>query len=377
MSSASSDPEVSHQDLASARGSQHDLLPITAPAPHSLYRVSSVTSVDALHSAIVSYIDSSPLYDFRLCSRTEILQDKTIWKSLQSAVRNKRIRGVTVNVQHPSIKFHCMSRPLHDAVAPMACDFLDLAKQVLPEHKSKLRAYCMRDRLASATRTRPWTKYNDTSVTYGSPGEKLRPTLVFVVGASETNENLVEDAKQWLVTGREAQLVVLIDIQEDREALKAHRKTKDFQDRFYQLVLNYAREGVINNLGIRDDFGEIYGYLSDSEPEDYLNLQNDLVQMDFVGPFEVTLELWAIKNGHPQRRSTHQVFPPRDKTVEFKTYDLIPQDLVDPDDDRTIVFDLSLYRQFLERGCKDLAYWRALDVLRPRPKEKDSEQAED
>lgn len=68
--------------------------------------------------------------------------------------------------------------------------------------------------------------YSDTSITYGSPGDKLRPTPIFEVGASKPHENLVEDARQWLVAGRDAQLVVLIYIQEDREALGAHRKTK-------------------------------------------------------------------------------------------------------------------------------------------------------
>lgn len=69
--------------------------------------------------------------------------------------------------------------------------------------------------------------------------------------------------------------MVLIYIQEDREALGAHRKTKDFQDRFCQLVI-----------------------------------------------------------------------PPQDDIVEFNASDLIPQEFVDPNNDRKVAFDLSLYRQF-------------------------------
>ena len=52
--------------------------------------------------------------------------------------------------------------------------------------------------------------------------------------------NMREHTRQWLVAGREAQLIVLIDIQEDNEALWNHRKTDGFRNRFQHLVLNYA-----------------------------------------------------------------------------------------------------------------------------------------
>lgn len=116
-------------------------------------------------------------------------------------------------------------------------------------------------------------------------------------------------------------------------------RQKDFQDRFCQLVLNYARDDAIDKLGIQDDFGEVY------EPEEYLDLQNDLVFVDFVGPVEVILELWALENGLLQRRSSHQVIPPQDDIVELNASDLIPQEFVDPNNDRKVAFDLSLYRQ--------------------------------
>lgn len=120
----------------------------------------------------------------------------------------------TVNVQHPLIKIHVILKPLHEVVAPMAFDFLDLARQVFPEHKPKLRAHL-----------------------YGR-----------TFGICHKDQ--------------------------DCEALRAHRKTKDVQDRFCQLVLNYTREDVIDKLGIQDDFGEMYGYSSSSEPEDLDRLKS-------------------------------------------------------------------------------------------------------
>lgn len=342
---------------------------ITAPMPDKLYRVCSVGSAEAFLSELTSYIKSSPLYDLRICSSIEILRDRAIFKSLNSAVQNKTIQGTTVSVQSPSIKIHSMARPLHDGIAPMVCDFLGLVRQELPEHISKLRPQCLRKRLASATSARPWAKYSDTAITYGSAGDMLRPTIVFEVGASEPYENLVEDVRQWFLAGSGAQLVVLIDIQEDHEALQNRRKTDGFQNRFRQLVLKYAREDSVDKLGIQDDFGEMYRHLCDSEPENYL---------DFVGPIQVRLELWALENGVPQRRSSHQVIPPLDHTVELKASDLIPEQLLDTSNNRKVPFDLSLYRKFLGRGVKDLAFRRALDILHPRTaKEDDPEWTED
>lgn len=114
--------------------------------------------------------------------------------------------------------------------------------------------------------------------------DKPRPTLVFEANASEPHENIVEDARQWLLSGGKEQRVVLIDIQEDRRA-------KDFQDRFCRLVLNYAQEDAIGKLGIQDDFGEVYGYFSDSELENYLDLQNYLVHVDVIASIDVTPQL--------------------------------------------------------------------------------------
>lgn len=135
------------------------------------------------------------------------------YRSLSYAIGNQ-IRWLTVNVESPSIKIQTVARPLHDAIAPMVRDFIDVVKETFPGSKSKQRAHWIGDCLPSITRACPWAKYSDTTITYGSSGERLRPTVVFKVGASEPRENLTSDASQLLLAGREAQLIVLIDIQD-------------------------------------------------------------------------------------------------------------------------------------------------------------------
>lgn len=333
------------------------------PLPTPLYRVAFVLSAEALRQTITSYIKSSPLYDLRVCSTAELLRDIPAYNTLKNALGNE-IRAV--NVQPSSITLQTMARPLHDAIAPMACDLLDVVKETFPEFRTKLRTHCTGDRLPSVTRARPWAKYSDSSITYGSAGERLRPTIIFKVGASEPHVNLISDASQWLLSGREAQLVVLVDIQEDTEALRRHRQTAEFRQRFQELLRESAGQGTMDILGEDDHLDDEVQHLSDSEPEDYLDLRENVFHPDFVGPIEVTLELWTLEQGLPKRRSTHQVIPPLDDTVELKASDLIPEELVDPSDTRAVPFDLCLYRKFLNCGVQDLAFWRALDILRPR-----------
>lgn len=75
-----------------------------------------------------SYIKSSPLYDLRICSTPEVLRDRSAYKTLNHAVCNQTIRYLAVKIEFPSIKIHTMARHLHNRIAPMVCDFLDLAK---------------------------------------------------------------------------------------------------------------------------------------------------------------------------------------------------------------------------------------------------------
>lgn len=104
------------------------------PLPTPLYRVAFVLSAEALRQTITSYIKSSPLYDLRVCSTAELLRDIPAYNTLKNALGNE-IRAV--NVQPSSITLQTMARPLHDAIAPKACDLLDVVKETFPEFKNQ------------------------------------------------------------------------------------------------------------------------------------------------------------------------------------------------------------------------------------------------
>ena len=107
------------------------LLPPTTTSPtagpedrHALYRSVSLTSVHAVLSTISSHIQTRRLYDFRIYSSPEVLNDHEIKNLLHHAIQDNKIRGVTVSSENPSVKLHTMARPLHDAISALAYDFL-------------------------------------------------------------------------------------------------------------------------------------------------------------------------------------------------------------------------------------------------------------
>ena len=81
------------------------------------------------------------------------------------------------------------------------------------------------------------------------------------------------------------QLVILVDIQEDLNALQRHKQTQEYRERFRALALEYAYPDII----------------------DHLEFQDDINHIDFVGPIEVKLELWEL-NGDLPKRSSHPTY---------------------------------------------------------------------
>lgn len=236
-----------------------------------------------------------------------------------------------------------------------------------------LRTYSASGRMPRRTRINPWSKYSDAGIHYGRPGEDLSRTIVFEVGASEPHDQLVDDTRQWLLGARgDVQLIILVDIQEDLNALKRHRQTQEYRERFHALVVEYAHPDIIDQLELRDDYG-VYDFLEDSACEDYKDLKADINHIDFVGPIEVTLELWELKGDLPTKRSSHRVLPSGDNHVPIRFSDVVPQHRVDAGHDSVTQLDLTLYRTYLERGARDLAFWRALDILRPNRTKSETE----
>lgn len=61
---------------------------------------------------------------------------------------------------------------------------------------------------------------------FGDPASDPIPHVIFEVGFSETYDDLVLDAKQWLQRPRgRAKLVIIINIEEDKGSVLVHQKT--------------------------------------------------------------------------------------------------------------------------------------------------------
>lgn len=157
-------------------------------------------------------------------------------------------------------------------------------------------------------------------------GDDKRATVIFEIGFSESYDDLVNDAYQWLTTHKsDVNLVIIIDIKEDRSALQADQ----CKERIRQLAVNFGNEKGRMRHNIEgpdsDDMGdndhsdntlpdattdvvmqEVENddqSMSDTGTEDLFDdLEKTMNVNDWVGPLTASLEFWELKDGKPHRR---------------------------------------------------------------------------
>ncbi|GAM34879.1 hypothetical protein TCE0_015f02754 [Talaromyces pinophilus] len=122
-------------------------------------------------------------------------------------------------------------------------------------------------------------------------------TVVFEVGWAETYADLLSDAKQWLVKkSDEVNIVVIIDIKEDKLARREVRATPKSQERLRRLVAEFGGE----EARLRDDIDSQPDV--DSDNEMYREIKSIINVDDWVGPLSASLEIWELNGQTPQQR---------------------------------------------------------------------------
>ena len=169
-----------------------------------------------------------------------------------------------------------------------------------------------------------FAKYSDASIAFGLPGQGQRQTVVFEVGLSEKEEDLIADAQQWLLcTGGETKLVVVINVKEDRKSLQQCRRALLTIRRRNELVQEYGNtkaksENIVPEGGSDEsdeDESDGSSKVSADEQHVYDAITSKLKVDDWVGPVTATVELWDLdRNGTPRRREGPTVSP----LVDFK-----------------------------------------------------------
>jgi sulfite reductase beta subunit-like hemoprotein len=145
-------------------------------------------------------------------------------------------------------------------------------------------------------------KTNDLGIFFKKPFGKLLFTVVFEVGFSESYEDLLSDAKQWLIkSSEEVTIAVIIKIQEDKSARREARKTSESQERLRQLVDEFGNKEARLRDGI-DSQSDV-----DSDKEMYDDIGSMINEDDWVGPLSAFLEIWELNGQTPKIREPRYV----------------------------------------------------------------------
>ncbi|KAF3400427.1 hypothetical protein DPV78_005855 [Talaromyces pinophilus] len=181
-------------------------------------------------------------------------------------------------------------------------------------------------------------------------------TVVVQVGFSETYQELLSDARQWLGGRYGANLVVIVDVKEDESALLDVRNSRESRDRLRELV------GMIT--AFRNDEGARDSDELRDEIESKLNVD------DWIGPLTVLLEKWELKDQVFQRRGPRfQILPRPHRRMNptIPIIDMIPKDkrarFRKADKALEMELDLNEARQELRDGIRQLALERALEHI--------------
>lgn len=248
-------------------------------------------------------------------------------------------------------------------------------------------------------------KTPDLVISFLSPrGIKFQFTVVLEVGFTETHEDLLGDAFDWLTKIEDVNLVVIVDIKEDRKALQDVKHTTAFQNRARKLVDQFGNEQARARDGSIDDTdGEVTNdrgdgnddpssILSDTATDDLIKeLETEIDVDDWIGPLSARLEFWELKDETLQQRGEsfvslihffsvyhmltlsrlQDILPRPRKPVQpvIPILDMVPKDqrkkFTKYDLSQVARIDMKQARHRLLAGRRMLALERAREYIRP------------
>ncbi|KAA8903273.1 hypothetical protein FN846DRAFT_985808 [Sphaerosporella brunnea] len=365
-----------------------------ATPPHTRIEYPSVV---ALCNAIDNFLNATAIAEEDLAikvSHDQFLSHE-VTTTLSECTRQRRRFSYNPETQH--LHIFGMARPLHDSlsthmsrvVVKMAWDHWFTQDEILQFDTAVCQFVLPRSgytgKTGSGNKKIPaWHKTPDVVAKYSDEQGDTYPLLVGEVGFSETYEDLVSDARQWLLKEPKVRLVILVKISEDSVARKQWQKARrdaieDFIDRFCdaparpkpcqkpKIVPPKPEQEPTATTGGKHQHGDDHG--SESDAELYSEIGSALEVKDWVGPITVFMEFWRRDEaGQPVRQGERMQImpaPPTDATPEFRITDFIRQPITDPN--RTRRFDIPDYRNtVLPAAVRGLAKFRAIDACRSR-----------
>lgn len=140
-------------------------------------------------------------------------------------------------------------------------------------------------------------KTPDLAIYFRTPSGKKLLTVAFEVGFSETYEDLLSDAKQWLVKkSNQVNIAIIINIKEDKAARHQVQKTPKSQKRLRELLIEFGSEEARLRDGI-DSQPDV-----NSSDELFSEIESNINVDDWIGPLTASLEIWELNGQTPKKR---------------------------------------------------------------------------
>lgn len=257
---------------------------------------------------------------FLLRRPEENLLLKLSWDNLTKEIRHilkkaseKKLCNWEYDPEYEILKVKAMVSPLHTALnACISRSINDACHTTLTREE----ALCVVTtpqpvRLSRTPEISPghkpaaWMKHPDDMIyfdEFGGTEEFLR--IVVEIGFSESYDDLVRDASQWLLrSDSQPELVIIAKIDEDKNQLHSHQKTQQFENTRNQLIAKYGDE----MSQATHDIGSTAAGIQASSRDLYKAIRSEVVESDWVGQISAYVELWELRGGQPALREARIV----------------------------------------------------------------------
>ncbi|KAA8892623.1 hypothetical protein FN846DRAFT_915090 [Sphaerosporella brunnea] len=208
-----------------------------------------------------------------------------------------------------------------------------------------------------------WAKTPDAGFYAQQGSDDSLPRVVCEIGFSESYDDLVDDAYQWLMKAPDVQLVILVKAEEDSKTLAARQKSRrgEIERLVWQFGNRLARSKLKMHPGLRE---QRKAEDSDSDTALYRTIADHISYSDWIGPLTAYLQFGRLQDGVPMRddrpycefpqanqdRQTDSLLPELliNTDAVIKITDLLPESLIVADHAREWPFDVSRYHNTLK-----------------------------
>jgi hypothetical protein len=277
--------------------------------------VIAVESVDGAEHHLLSYLAlANPLYDLRLRIPEAVLSSKPVDDILRSILRQKR--RFAYDRETSVLRVYAISRPIHDVVSFLVLKFLVEAIRtgfITPKEEKYINCGNTNVRLAQSRfytnqntkKLQAWTKFPDATILFGGPKSKPSPSVVFEVGFTESYDDLVSDAAQWLQkSGGKVRLVILVNIKEDIQSQRVRQRFSEARKRIRELIIRFGNAKAKDREEIDHEDSDV-----ESNAKLYDDIESTIMAEDWVGPISAKLEVWHLVDGIAKLRQPPIVSP--------------------------------------------------------------------